>query len=60
VATGAANGGYFHHGDFVVPLKYSGKHDDEIDFKAIGDSLLKLRQHLRKVQSPAATSQQTG
>lgn len=60
VAGGATDAVYLHHGDFVVPLKYSGKHGDEIDFRALGESLLKVRQHLREVQSPAPTSQQTG
>ena len=50
VAAGTTDAGYHHHGDFVVPLKYSAKRND-VDFQALGGSLLKVRQHLRTVQS---------
>ncbi len=44
VSAGRTDGAYYHHGDFVVPLTYLGQLGDEIDFRAIGEPLLKVRQ----------------
>jgi hypothetical protein len=46
IATGVP-GRYYHHGDFVLPLTFTGTRNDDIDFVALRESLLKMRQHLQ-------------
>ena len=47
VAAGTAVGIYYHHGDFVIPLEYTGPSGDEVNFKALGEPLLRMRRHLQ-------------
>lgn len=47
IATGVPVSRYYHHGDFVLPLTFAGTRNDEIDFLALGEPLLKMRQHLQ-------------
>ena len=44
---GSQHGRYFYHGDFLLPVSFTGTHGDEVDFGALGESLKKMRQHLQ-------------
>ena len=48
VATGRRGKVYFHHGDLVLPVRFTNPQSDEIDFASLGRSLQAVRDHLQK------------
>lgn len=46
---GTQRGRYFHHGDFVLPIKLASGSDSGVDFASLADSLKMMRQYLQAI-----------